>query len=271
MNMAQIVLLIIGLLLFVLSFVLPEKREELDPRLKEEAEREAKRLVEEAMNEEKAKLQDSTEETVQYAIEKTERALERVSNEKVMSISEYAETVIDDINKNHNQVIFLYDMLNDKQETIKKSVSEAEGKVKQMERQLAQTAEKQQETKTEAVKEEPKKAEPKKPRTRKKVEPKPSDSTPAGGSFETLTVEQLIPQDSKVIGESKEEKEPKPEPAAPVDIPFLNDQGTETNGNNNEKILELHREGKSNMAIAKELGLGIGEVKIVIDLFEGMK
>ena len=34
--------------------------------------------------------------------------------------------------------------------------------------------------------------------------------------------------------------------------------------------MELHKAGKSNMAIAKELGLGLGEVKLVIDLFEGM-
>ena len=37
--------------------------------------------------------------------------------------------------------------------------------------------------------------------------------------------------------------------------------------NKNDKILELHNLGKSNMAIAKELGLGVGEVKLVIDLF----
>ncbi len=37
--------------------------------------------------------------------------------------------------------------------------------------------------------------------------------------------------------------------------------------NSNEKIRELHKAGKSNMAIAKELGLGIGEVKLVLDLF----
>ena len=40
--------------------------------------------------------------------------------------------------------------------------------------------------------------------------------------------------------------------------------------NNNERILTLHRAGKSNVAIAKELGLGIGEVKLVIDLFKGV-
>ena len=42
-------------------------------------------------------------------------------------------------------------------------------------------------------------------------------------------------------------------------------------GNNNEKILELNAKGKSNVEIAKELGLGIGEVKLVIDLFRGGK
>ena len=38
--------------------------------------------------------------------------------------------------------------------------------------------------------------------------------------------------------------------------------------NNNDRILSLHKEGKSNMAIAKELDLGVGEVKLVLDLFK---
>ena len=41
------------------------------------------------------------------------------------------------------------------------------------------------------------------------------------------------------------------------------------NGNNNEKILEMSRAGKSNMEIAKTLGIGTGEVKLVVDLFKG--
>ncbi|MDE7287251.1 MAG: hypothetical protein K2N55_10480, partial [Lachnospiraceae bacterium] len=65
-----------------------------------------------------------------------------------------------------------------------------------------------------------------------------------------------------------------PADAAPVEVPevtvSLNDEGSRGGRNNNERILELHKTGKSNMAIAKELGLGIGEVKLVIDLFEGM-
>ena len=43
------------------------------------------------------------------------------------------------------------------------------------------------------------------------------------------------------------------------------------NNNNNEKILRLHKLGKSETAIAKDLGLGVGEVKLVIDLFKQAK
>ena len=43
----------------------------------------------------------------------------------------------------------------------------------------------------------------------------------------------------------------------------VDDQGR----NNNERILELFQQGRSTVAIARELGLGVGEVKLVIDLF----
>ena len=39
--------------------------------------------------------------------------------------------------------------------------------------------------------------------------------------------------------------------------------------NNNDRILRMHKEGISNVDIAKELGLGVGEVKLVINLFKG--
>ena len=51
-----------------------------------------------------------------------------------------------------------------------------------------------------------------------------------------------------------------------VEIMFATESNEE---NSNDRILEMHKAGKSNMAIARELGLGIGEVKLVIDLFKG--
>jgi len=41
--------------------------------------------------------------------------------------------------------------------------------------------------------------------------------------------------------------------------------------NQNQVILDLYNEGKSIMEIAKVLGKGQGEVKLVIDLFQGAR
>ena len=43
----------------------------------------------------------------------------------------------------------------------------------------------------------------------------------------------------------------------------------ESKENNNDRILRLHKEGVSNVDIAKELGLGVGEVKLVLNLYKG--
>ena len=47
------------------------------------------------------------------------------------------------------------------------------------------------------------------------------------------------------------------------------DEEFEANSNSNEIILEMHRNGNSIIDIAKQLGLGVGEVKLVIDLYQG--
>ena len=44
-------------------------------------------------------------------------------------------------------------------------------------------------------------------------------------------------------------------------------QAAEETPAGNDRILILHRRGWSTVEIAKELGLGVGEVKLVIDLY----
>ena len=47
-------------------------------------------------------------------------------------------------------------------------------------------------------------------------------------------------------------------------------KGTEQDQiNHNDRILMLHQQGLSDVEIARELGLGLGEVKLVIGLFKG--
>lgn len=261
MGTLEIVLLLVGGVIFVLSFIIPAKMEEMSRETKELVEDEVKNIVNKEMDGMKGKIEDIVDETVTYAMEKTERSLERVSNEKIMAVNEYSDTVLEDINKNHKEVMFLYDMLNDKHQNIKNTVSEVEKTVKEVE----QTAK-------EAVKEvESVKGNETAAKTGKKKQAVPEPVGEDGEAQEDDFV-MLMPRKAETTAKAIKRKAPaktaKPADTPELDISFMK-EGRKS-GNNNERIWELHNSGKSNVAIAKELGLGVGEVKLVIDLFEGM-
>lgn len=227
MGILEIVLLIAGIIIFTGSFFLPlggEKNTGIDQKAAKE---EIHSLVEEEMNTVRSKMQDKMEETSGDAIEKAERSLERLTNEKIMAVNEYSDTVLQDIHKNHEEAMFLYDMLNSKHANIKDTVSKIDKAVKAAENKTAEN---------------------------KTVEDKAAADKTAGTVAEekkadTSQTESLIqPKNSPEIG-------------------FMGETVQEGQ-NNNEKILEMHRQGKSTVAIAKELGLGVGEVKLVIDLYK---
>ena len=106
------VLLALGVAVFVLSFVIPAKTEE--EKATEFSEELIKDMVGKEVEEAKSHLNDIVDETVTYAMEKTERSIDRLTNEKIMAVDEYSETVLKQINDNHQEAVFLYDMLNDK-------------------------------------------------------------------------------------------------------------------------------------------------------------
>ncbi len=224
METIEIVLLIAGVLIFILSFVIPAKREEMSAEAKESARKEIEELIFADVEAAKGKIGDIVDETVDYSIEKTERSLEKMTNEKIMAVSEYADTVLGEINKSHKEVMFLYDMLNDKQQSIKETAAE-----------VTQTV--------------------------KYVEKEPVKRTKNIKSVEDVATTDIIMPDIQQKDVSEKENSP-----------ILNfiPEGEIDGKNNNDRILELHKQGKSNVAIAKELGLGVGEVKLVIGLFEGI-
>lgn len=59
------------------------------------------------------------------------------------------------------------------------------------------------------------------------------------------------------------------ETAAPKQEPVIEDIPEPEADNTNEIILEMKQNGMSIMEIARELGLGVGEVKLVVDLYQG--
>ena len=109
MSVIEIILLAAGVLVFVGSFFLPDKGNGEKAEIPEE---ELKRLVEEEIDKNKGRIDNMTEETVSYSMEKTERSLDRIANEKIMALGEYSDNVLNQIGSNHQEVVFLHEMLN---------------------------------------------------------------------------------------------------------------------------------------------------------------
>ena len=110
MTTLEILLLILGAVIFIASFIVPESKSELDAADKQLTQEKLQELLQEEMKNVRSQVADAVDETVHYSMEKTERGLERLTNEKMTAVSEYAQTVLEDIHKNHEEVMFLYDM-----------------------------------------------------------------------------------------------------------------------------------------------------------------
>jgi len=298
MNWLQIVCLLGGIIVFIVSFILPEKREDAADEKKRREQ--IQNMVDEEIKDAKAKLTESVDETIADAVEKAERSLERVSNEKIMAVNEYSDTVLQDINKNHEEAVFLYSMLNDKHDNIKSTVASVEQSTKEAKKAVYEVN--QAKETVLSVKEAIDAVEHSDVAGLVLVEEPEYEMTEDGTVIldgkETSVDEiyaELFPKkkgksedeiiaeiankdvaeaDKKEKAESKEKKAtPKKKSTAKVsakkdNISMPTFSGGVGQGNHNEKILALHNEGKSNVAIAKELGLGVGEVKLVIDLYQ---
>ena len=261
MGIAQIVILIVGAILFTISFFIPERTTD-NKKSREQEEKLVKEIVEQEVNKFKFKLEEAAEDTVANSREKTQRNFERITNEKMMAISEYSDTVMEQIHKNHEEAMFLYDMLNNKHVQVKNTVAE----INQISKSIRRIPEE--------TKEEINVADSN--NTKDRVSNTDSASKESVNKFEPITPERIVIKETKKKEEQKETAKKKgktkiesdsPKEGNTIEIMFDSDS---SGMNNNDKILALHKSGKSNMAIAKELGLGIGEVKLVIDLFEGI-
>lgn len=237
MNIMEIVLLIIGVIVFVVSFLIPNGKGDTLAHDREMARDEINDLVAKELERIRSQVDDTIEEAIEYSMEKTERSLERISNEKIMAVNEYSETVLGQINKSQQEVMFLYDMLNAKHDNLKNTATEVEQRVRE-----AEIASREVEAVTREAEIALRETEAATQVARQVVAP----------AFQAMQAG--VPETDAVQDDGKEQQEL---------------QGAENYSNKNDKILELHRQGRSDVAIARQLGLGVGEVKLVIDLFKG--
>ena len=126
-SITEIVLIVAGFAAIIIGYLLPASKE-LDEEDKLLMEREIRELVRREVEDQKETIENMVDDTVDNSLDRTERAMERISNEKLSAIGEYSDTVINDIHKNHDEVMFMYDMLNDKHKNLTNVVSEVSKK-----------------------------------------------------------------------------------------------------------------------------------------------
>jgi len=233
MTTIEIVLIIIGVIFMIGSFFMSEKlsAKDLDEISKLSTE-EMKRILEKNMSSAEEKVDIMIDDAIDQSIDKVEVALDRETNEKIKAISEYSDTVLESINKTHNEVMFLYSMLNDKHSEL----TDYAGRMQELKSQLEQLEEDVIGTISSA----------------NEVVKDMSDKT-----FSASIHTQLQGLESFQEQETDEEEKEQ------IEEPKLEEF------NHNRSILKLHNEGKSVIEIAKTLGLGLGEVKLVLDLYRG--
>lgn len=218
MSEVVIVLIVIGLIFIFVSFYLAEKMaESIDEENKEG------KLQDELTTEQKENIDHLVSayiiESVDSKLNEADDKLSSIVNEKMLALGDYAVTVNDEIEKNHNEVVFMYSMLNDKQKDIYETATIVDEYRKDIENYVKQNFE---------------------------------------AKFEDKT-EQEIEQAIKDIDEN----------IAEAEMANAEEKKVESVDSSKDVILEMYRSGYSILEIAKYLGLGVGEVKLVVDLYQG--
>ena len=235
----EIILILIGVVFLIGSFFVKDKLSQKDvEKIAELSEDEINIIVEKQLNKAEGILEDKIDEKIDEAQEKTVRAMEKESNEKIMSISEYSDTVLESMNKTHNEIMFLYSMLNDKHKDLSdfaNSLQKLSDKISNFEKV---------EEKIDNLEKADKKA----------------DTVNELHDINTINVVNAIDDNSD-------------DDANEAFATYVTEQREKKRSiiNNNDNILRLHKQGINDVEIAKQLGLGLGEVKLVIGLYKGEK
>ena len=248
MTTIEIILLLVGCVFMIGSFFISEKlsSSELN-KIAELSEDELKKIIEREVNNAGTQMDDVIEQKIEEAGEQAERAMEKESNEQIIQIHEYSETVMESMKKTHDEIMFLYSMLNDKHTEMTSMTGDLQ--------RLAADIRNLQE----------------------------NLSAKAGTSIrkpvaESHVVQQPVMKQNAVVQPMTETIDVQPEPEVQVNRfqeiqePEQKTEKPETadaQGMSNDMILKLYEQGLSKVEIAKQLGRGLGEVNLVIELYKG--
>lgn len=240
MTVLEIVLLIIGLAFCIGSFFVSERLSEKDrENLQKLTKNQIEEIIRDKMADAKVELEDKLSATIDDAMEEMDRKTDKETNQKIMEISEYSDTVLESVDRSHKEVTFMYSMLNEKQQDtvdMTKKLSELEDTLVALDSSIA-----------------------------KKLDLLRDREIEIEGEMESLKKAKEETQKPFVaLGEAVE----KPISFTEALAEKFADESPAIKQNGNMEILTLHDEGLSEVEIAKKLGRGLGEVKFVLGLYQ---
>ncbi len=260
MTIMGIVLLIIGALLFIASFIVSGKDKDSAASSKAMGLK-LDRMIDERVEEVKGRLQDVAGIVREEEESKAQRELERLTNEKIMAIDDYSRAVLEEIEKNHKEAMFLYDMLDNKTSDVKNTIRKADAL--KMEQESAQKAPKETA---------PKEPAPPAPSSQEQFIKDREESSEAmrdllyGGEDKPLGMTGMDRLKSAAGIPTEDGASENGDELISSDF----ETGTESQDpefSRNDRVLELKKTGMDNVEIAKSLNMGVGEVNLITDLF----
>ncbi len=239
----EITLLVIGAIFFIGSFFVTEKLSSSDvEHIQKMSEKEVHVIVEKAMGRAADEIDRRIENTLSNAVMDLENKSDKETNEKIFAINEYSDTVLDSMNKSHDEVMFLYNMLNEKQEKITKLTEELQ----------------QSESNLRAIKED--------------VKNMLEDYEAMKGSPISDTAKDIAStmEDTVVPEDVRKAVEENMESLKQVFMHKIEDEqeNVSSEEDDNDRIIQMFKEGYSEIEIAKKMGKGLGEIKLVLGLFD---
>lgn len=296
MDTIVIICLIAGAACIGASFLMKEKAG-IDNQEKEKIAEEirAKALSDESLKKVMDKVEknftDKLSGVAEDKLDSSTDHMSEIANNKMLAINEMSGQLIEKIEQNHKEVIFLYDMLNEKSDNLKDFSAKIDGLRKELESEEKRIKALNHDLDDKIVKlKEVRQTVIAKPDRTASAQQEKSVTVPTGIEQVKATSEILnnvVPTQAKALVQmqkkeqeamtqnvaeqavSKEEKSTEASPAQVkqqvVEAEAKTDSKAELS--TNDKILLMKEEGKSVLEISKALGIGQGEVQLILGLF----
>lgn len=237
MSPVEIIVVLLGAGILVASCFIGSKENKTDVSVL---------LPEEALDFQKQELKKYAEQLLEEKSEdivvKTDDYLSKISNEKIMSVNDFSTQILEKIDANHKEVVFLYDMLNQKEDEIKQTVQQFDHEKQEMQEVVGDIIKLTKQIKA----------------TMQKTD------TPEPASAEKKKKTEV----KKTVVKNTAEKNDNPVKAVENQSDGQMEFAEMLQADRQkEEVLKLHKQGKSVLEISKAMGMGQGEVKLIIGLY----